>query len=182
MRRNYRQHSVPHRKRWRFPHVWQKNLFMTMLGPGDVCAVAENAAARQYWSLLRVGDEPEKGLARWRRMVSLGQLIVSNKRRTSEPHPTEGCLCVLVPPTSLMYLEVYFILSERYYRIHFQLPYRENFIRQYNLPHRPYIFIGPGPFSWAKHSIWVGKKLTALFSRNYGFLRVRSTHGQSRLN
>lgn len=38
---------------------------MTMLGPYDVCAVAENAAARQYWSLLRVGgDEPEKGLAR----------------------------------------------------------------------------------------------------------------------
>lgn len=71
---------------------------MTMLGPWDVCAVAENAAARQYWSLLRVGgDEPGKCLGRWRRMVTLSQLIVmivSDKRRTSELHPTEGCLCV----------------------------------------------------------------------------------------
>lgn len=51
-----------------FLHVWQKNLFVTRRCPWDVCAVAENAAARQSWSLRVVGGGevggPEKGLAR----------------------------------------------------------------------------------------------------------------------
>lgn len=103
-RRNYRQNSVSHRKKWRLLHVilhvWQKNPLVMMLVPWAVCAVAENAVARQSWPLLRVRDELEKGLAQWKQlrwMVNLGQrvvMIVNNKSRTSEALPTEGCLCV----------------------------------------------------------------------------------------
>lgn len=127
-----------------------------------------NAAARQTWSLLRVGDEPEKGLARkqLRWMVNLGQMVVNDKRRASEPHPAEGCLCVH------WYTWRFSILSKRNYRNLFQLPHRKTFKANttFSIDHLP-----SQALAHSHHSIRVGKKVTALFSRNYGFLRVRST-------
>lgn len=112
-------------------------------------------------------------------MVNLGQMVVNDKRRASEPHPAEGCLCTHRQTSMIWYTWRFSILSEHNYRNLFQLPTLKTFKANttFSIDH-----LSSQALAHSHHSIRVGKKVTALFSRNYGFLRVRSTLGQGRLN
>lgn len=126
-----------------------------------------NAAARQSWSLLRVGDEPEKGLARKQL-----RWMVNDKLWASEPHPAEGCLLSVPPMSMIWYTWGFSILSERNYRNIFQLTHWKTF--KANTTFSIDYFSSQG-LAHSHHSMRVGEKVTALFSGNYGFLQVRST-------
>lgn len=91
-----------------------------------------------------------------------------------------GRLFVCAPPTSMIwYTWRLSILSERNYRNLFQLPQQNTSKANttFSIDH-----LSSQALAHSHHSIRVGGKVTALFSRNYGFLRVRFIHGQSRLN
>lgn len=111
-----------------------------------------NAAARQSWSLLRVGDEPEKGLARKQL-----RWMVNDKLWPSEPHPAEDCLLCVPPMSMIWYIWRFSILSERNYRNLFQHPHWKTFKANTTFP---IDHLSSQALAHSHHSIRVGWKVT----------------------